>query len=613
MRIILTIKSILNYLYNNIIELISTKVLRFEDGSEMTTSAFKLFDIKTMSERIATKGWSCISYPTQNKLSRDDVPNAYDYLQEMLDDCDKVLNPLSTIKQSTTVSDSLKCYKVGEYYVVFNEDGKLYKAEDINDSSTWTKVNDYIVSNYYVNLISSEISCYNDSYGNLIIINNEDLSTIKVISNADVIPQFEFEGYFYGLNSNSEMYRWKDSENADEIELELVVGDFTFLSQSNNRLDKIYAKIDDYYYFNVQSISGSGVVGCRAKDLSNPDNYEIMGYWNKWFVDYDFWEHRFLIYDNGVLTETTEETINNGQYDGHDVFEFTETRVFDNISNLDLTEFTSLSVSNSNWSIYSSHWDVYILEFTNNDGKQKLFLSTDSNFEKFTKLFDGTYNNREGVTSVLYDEDLLVVSDCMPSDDITILSRLRTADADKIVYTDTINGTDIKYYKNGDYKICTPDIAVGNDDNLQAVYEYLGYLNYWWIDEENEQISLQRNSNMWTFQYVGNDYEDSSLPSGNYRKNKLVNELIEDDSASITVNIKGNQFYKFTNNEITDITIDSCDDTIEETTIKFTTGNSAPTLTDNASLFWYNGIPTLLANTSYTIVVVDKTAYYQEN
>lgn len=588
------------------------------DGKELfwadiNEGILNLFDIKTISEPTAQKGWSCISYPTQNKLSRDEVDEVYTYVRDKLNDCDKELDTLTTIEQNTATSKSLQCYQAGGNYVVFNDDNKLYKAEDINDSSTWTKINDYEINPNTVGFLEGETSCYNDNNNNIIIINNEDLATVKVLTSPiEIIPQFEFDGYFYGL-ANGDTYRWKDSLDADEIEIELVVAEFSFLSQTNNRLDKIYTMIDDYYYFNVYSLSGNVVCGCRAKDLSQPDNYEIMGYWNKAFVDYDFWKHRFLIYDNGVLTATTEETIINGDYGGHDVFEFTETSVFDNIDNIDLTEFTSLSVSNSNWSIYSFHWGVYILEFTNNNGTQKLFLRTDSNFENFTKLFDGTYTDRDGVTSVLYDENLLVVSDYMPSDDTSILGRLRTADAEKVVYTDTINGIDIKYYKNGDWKICTPDIAVGNDDNLQSVYEFLGYLNYWWIDEENEQITLQRDNRLWTMMYVGDDYEDAELPSGNYRKNKLVNELIEIDDASITIDVKGNQFYKFTNNAITDITIDSCDDSIEETTIQFTTGNSAPTLTDNSGLVWFGGIPTLLANTTYVIVIFNKQAFYQEN
>ena len=90
-------------------------------------------------------------------------------------------------------------------------------------------------------------------------------------------------------------------------------------------------------------------------------------------------------------------------------------------------------------------------------------------------------------------------------------------------------------------------------------------------------------------------------------------ETIEINTASITIaNIQPNKNYVFTNNAITDITITACETSLEETTIQFTSGNSAPTLTDNSGLVWFGGIPTLLPNTTYVIVIFNKQAFYQE-
>ena len=90
-------------------------------------------------------------------------------------------------------------------------------------------------------------------------------------------------------------------------------------------------------------------------------------------------------------------------------------------------------------------------------------------------------------------------------------------------------------------------------------------------------------------------------------------ETIEIDTASITIaNIQPNKNYVFTNNAITDITLTACETSMEETTIQFTTGSSAPTLTDNSGLVWFGGIPTLLPNTTYVIVIFNKQAFYQE-
>lgn len=518
-----------------------------------------LFDIKTMSEPISTDGWSCISYPTQKKLNRDDIPTAYDYLQEILDGCDKELDTLATIEQTTDNRQSkfLQCFKAGEHYVVFNgylENPyymKLYEAEDINDSSTWTKVNDYTVSPNGVGFIEAgDTSCYSainldnsDKY--IVIINNEDLSMVKVLtSQIEIVPQFEFDGYFYGF-ANGATYRWKDSLDADEIEIELVVSPFGFLSQNANHLGKIFTRIDEHYYFNVVSDSGQGIVACRATDITDVSTYEAIGYWSYYFMDYNHWEHRFLLADtsyDAVITATTEETSPNGTYGSVPLFKFDETRPFDELNNLDLSEFTTYSVRKNKNLFYSSHWGIYILKFENNDGTQVLFLAT-NDLENYTKLVDGSYYNNDGITSVLYDENLLVVSDYLPIDDSSIYGRLRTSNAQRVEYTDTINGIDINYYKNGNWKICTAgqnNRSGGDttDGKLQDVYDYLGYLNYWWIDEENEEISLQRNSNLWSMMFVGDDYKDDELPSGEYKPFALKGE---NSSGGKVLNIKPNQ------------------------------------------------------------------------
>ena len=85
------------------------------------------------------------------------------------------------------------------------------------------------------------------------------------------------------------------------------------------------------------------------------------------------------------------------------------------------------------------------------------------------------------------------------------------------------------------------------------------------------------------------------------------------DTASVTVSeIKANTNYVFSNNAITDITLTACETSFEETSINFTTGSSAPTFTDNASIKWFGGVPEMKANTTYTIVIFNKQAYWQE-
>lgn len=90
-------------------------------------------------------------------------------------------------------------------------------------------------------------------------------------------------------------------------------------------------------------------------------------------------------------------------------------------------------------------------------------------------------------------------------------------------------------------------------------------------------------------------------------------ETITIDTASVTIaNVQANKNYVLSSSALTDITLTDCETSFEETSINFTTGSSAPTFTDNASIKWFGGVPEMKANTTYTIVIFNKQAYWQE-
>lgn len=96
---------------------------------------------------------------------------------------------------------------------------------------------------------------------------------------------------------------------------------------------------------------------------------------------------------------------------------------------------------------------------------------------------------------------------------------------------------------------------------------------------------------------------------------KLKAETITIDTASITIaEIKANKNYVFSNNAITNITLTACETSFEETSIEFSTGNSAPTLTDNSGITWVDegATPVLSANKSYIIVIFNKLGFIRE-
>lgn len=90
-------------------------------------------------------------------------------------------------------------------------------------------------------------------------------------------------------------------------------------------------------------------------------------------------------------------------------------------------------------------------------------------------------------------------------------------------------------------------------------------------------------------------------------------ETITNSNASITLSIAANKDYQFTNNAITDITFSACETSNLETSIQFSTGSAAPTLTDNSGITWVDGsVPTLNASKSYLIVIYNKLGFIKE-
>ena len=114
--------------------------------------------------------------------------------------------------------------------------------------------------------------------------------------------------------------------------------------------------------------------------------------------------------------------------------------------------------------------------------------------------------------------------------------------------------------------------------------------------------------------YLYQDIELIQIPLIDLSNYKLKATTITIDTASITIaEIKANANYVFSNNAITDITLTACETSFEETSIEFTTGSSAPTLTDNSGITWVDGsAPTLNANKSYLIVIFNKLGLVKE-
>lgn len=589
MKILLTIKAILNYLYNNLIDLVWVKKIKFEDDTEINTKPLNLFDIKIMSEAIANKNWCCISDTQPKRLNKADVPTAYEFLKEKLDNVD---GEISSYSETSYISGLNSYAIIDDYvYIAISNEG-IYKTSyaNIGDKSSWIKIHNTTYGilatawDYehklcaYVTGNSNPYKCYIFNFET-----GENIAEFNVQNTQDYsyILSF-FENCLY-VSANPACYRYNLNNSTYEIVYNSYIGS-SGIQFGVSKLVQIFAHTNNYYYFNVTT--NGQLYAIRATNILDVSTYDCLYFGNP---NYYFRNGFSCVYNNKLY--------NKYNYTPNVYIDlYTDTI----IQNSPLTTYLTKSINKKYFG--------YIIE-TYNDNK----LIYTEDFNNYTELYTG-------LSKFCDSNGSFVIVQYNGKFKYTQPNKLPT------VYTDTINGIDIKYYKSGDWKICTPDIAVGNDDNLQDVFEYLGYLNYWWIDIANEQITLQRNSNMWTFMYVGDDYIDSSLPSGYYyayaTKNDIPNvniykekaQTIEIDTASVTIdNILANKNYVLSNNAITDITLTACETSLEETTIQFTTGSSAPTLTDNSGLVWFGGIPTLQANTTYVIVIFNKQAFYQEN
>ena len=90
-------------------------------------------------------------------------------------------------------------------------------------------------------------------------------------------------------------------------------------------------------------------------------------------------------------------------------------------------------------------------------------------------------------------------------------------------------------------------------------------------------------------------------------------QVVDIDTASVTLSVEANKNYVLSNANITDITISSAVTSYLETTIEFTTGSNAPTLTDSASIEWVDGsAPILSANARYIILIWNKKGFVRE-
>ena len=686
MKILFSIKSILQYLYNNLIDLIWVRVLRFSDGTEMTTLPVgaNLFDIKMLSQAIANKGWFFMGRTTRQDLSKSDVPTIYNDIKAKFDNC------------NSAPSSNYTNWLIGNFIhnTLCIDDTYIYATNtDINQQPTYLK-----------RTLKSSFPTANWENTNIDITYLESYKGIEVGDNLIVFQAKR-------QNQTNKIYVYKKSDlsfiksidikdnydrNNAVIHLIKVNGIKTFfLSYKTVNDNYVLSKMEDNVSANEIIIRNDLVsnIGLPAYDESTNT------FW--------FW------YNNYICKSTDEfQTIVEVKYSSYmyAMNQFPSVYIKDNV-----IMFTSMD-RQSTESFYSENggvtWNNVKNNYGNNiklgclpsfDGETMYAQVWDSGYDthiykstdlKTFTIFMSTQVTSAGNEKIVYEptKDTLF---CQDGGNIKYLGIVKT------VYTDTytVNGTNVSvnYYMYDDFRICLPDGT--NDNNLNSVYSFLGYLNYWRLDETNETVSPPRNSNPYTFMYISDDFLEQNLPLDlNYSavalksdlssvglptisyfenisgttlntglilgnsvmvfKNGLLLQVGQDytisgnvitfttslvtsdkiavingttlaidmsnyrqkaeeiviNNTSITIDmILANKNYVFSSNAITSITLTACETSFEETTIEFSTGNTAPTLTDNTGITWVDGsAPTLNANKSYLIVIFNNLGFVKE-
>lgn len=620
MRIILSIKSFLNYLYNNLIDLVWTKKVKFADGTELTTANIgsgNLYDIKTLAQTIADKNWCCISKKKILTLSKN--PTIYNDILSKYNDCD-----MGNSSNMTSVNNGL--YNSGHNYVEikdnyaytikyqgdpnFNEGVSVVKCSinDLGNAGNWSLVAD-VPKTHNGNNFAEFVACY---FGDNVILVRVEYHD----ENNDCIYVYDYDGNLIKTLEVNHIRNWS-----------------TF---------GVFSKLDNYIYFTHNAIGKTYDVDlCKVQDLADNSievetvvnipfdikniKYAFGKYWFGFNVD--GYANRLYCATDLADYSTYQEKVNEGGTGNFCVFEDDiwqtiicnggngKSKGSDDGGNT----FFDVGFTINNFSSISYQ---YFYQKATNDKCYSFITGKNSNNDDMLAITEvpfgkpAVYNGVNTIFSFSADSitNLGFNNSCIIFNQDTDYYYFYIS---KKVYTDSynINNTvvTISYYKDS---VSQTKIVFGTSQNndIDTVTEYLGYNPYFVLDTttDSENVQLPINTNLWTYMYVGDDYIDTDFAGGNSIRLLPQAENIVNDNASITIDLKENTNYKFSNSNITDITISSVIDSPLETIIEFSTGNSAPTLTDNSGLVWADGIPTLNANKNYTIIIYNKVAYYKE-
>lgn len=533
MNILLTIKSILKYLYNHLIDLIWTKKIKFADGTELTTAitggdTFSLFDIKVLSQAIADKGFAFMCKNSRQNLSKNVVPTIYNNILDKYLNVEEVMSPLTEgLNWYQVVGETChfaflngSFYKGKEWVLSFTNN---YQSGTYNNITSNIFIRDLITLNNCIIIIGYE-TINGNNVGFLYKLNPSTNEITKLTGNS------QFEDYEYDFN-----YKVFDGK--------IYINYCTGTSAIQDKFKKIFIVTDDLTDFTYQTIVANKIVA----DLTYYDNnfYVLLKEAGTKLVYVrktndlnninsasELWQD-YITYENG--------------YEGN---EYTE-------------QAQMFNYENNFYLFFKAYQDDFKIVITTNEfvtiTKERQYVDYNSatGLQKIRYCENKLYIKIVTSKRFLYSADLssnayFVIDDTIKNLDYNfsylILPNIQFfalnenysscnlwyRGISKKVYTDTyiINGNSvtIDYYKYDDFKICISDNGT-NDAKLETLYNYLGYLNYWLLDINNETISIQRDKNTYSVMYVGDNFLDTldNLPINDYAPFVTKKQLIANE------------------------------------------------------------------------------------
>lgn len=548
-----------------------------------------LYDIKTLSQAIVEKGWACLSHNTRKDISKNSLPTVFNDILNKFINAEEGFSSDVDYTHFDVLYDryTQKCIWHdfnGYWYISENLDLSNPQSFELTELDNDNQAVSKIICGENINVVFGNFDnrCYiYDKSWNFI--KKYDLNAYGGYKKFyKAIQDYIILCFYDSDNSKTYIIKINDNTTADYVATPNLF-DYDMEHQNFHlepyRVSKVY---NGYLYISCIRGPGLSLLKLNINDFTQYTEYETN------------------ISDSSIVSQVGNSSIN-----------MTELVIADNTyylgagekmySSSNLTTWTEIfDIQNYCYCLYQVDTSFYLV--TNGN----IYVTTDFlNYNPIIGFNESSYNYR--FYFFYADANTLVCS--MSDPDCYIYG---TNGKKEFIDSYFFQGTDvqIKYFKNGNFRICIADTY--NDANLDTVYNYLGYSNYFVLDFQEETVALPRNSNLWTMMYVGDNYEDSNLPLGNATRLLPQPEVITIDGSEVELDIESNKIYKLTAFELEKLTINSCENSALKTIIRFRSGSTATQIIDNSNIDWADDISQPSTDSKCMITIWDNTGFYKE-